>query len=48
MKTDLTIEVKPTREFDFLVFIYDISKAQALLKFDPKWNLYEGIEDIIK
>jgi UDP-glucose 4-epimerase len=48
MKTDLTIEIKSAREFDFPVFVYDISKAQALLKFDPKWNLYEGIEDIIK
>ena len=48
MKTDLTMEIKSAREFDFPVFVYDISKAQALLKFDPKWNLYEGIEDIIK
>ena len=46
--TNLTAEIKPPREFDFPVFVYDISKAQALLKFDPKWNLYEGIEDIIK
>jgi UDP-glucose 4-epimerase len=48
MKTDLTMEIKPAREFDFTVFVYDISKAQALLKFDPKWNLYEGVEDILK
>jgi UDP-glucose 4-epimerase len=48
MKTDLTMELKAAREFDFPVFVYDISKAQALLKFDPRWNLYEGIEDIIK
>ena len=48
MKSDLTMEIKPAREFDFPVFVYDISKAQALLKFDPKWNLYEGIEDILR
>jgi len=48
VKTDLTMEIKSAREFDFPVFVYDISKAQTLLKFDPKWNLYEGIEDTIK
>jgi UDP-glucose 4-epimerase len=48
MKTDLTMELKAAREFDFPVFVYDISKAQALLKFDPRWNLYEGIEDMLK
>ena len=48
MKSNLTMEIKPAREFDFPVFVYDISKAQTLLNFDPKWNLYEGIEDILK
>lgn len=48
MKSNLTMEIKPAREFDFPVFVYDISKAQTLLKFDPKWNLLEGIEDILK
>jgi len=48
MKSNLTMEIKPAREFDFPVFVYDISKAQTLLKFDPKWNLFEGIEDILK
>jgi UDP-glucose 4-epimerase len=48
MKTDLTMEIKPARAFDFPVFVYDISKAQTLLKFDPKWNLFKGIEDILK
>jgi nucleoside-diphosphate-sugar epimerase len=42
------MELKPAREFDFPVFVYDIAKAQTLLRFDPKWNLYEGIEDILK
>jgi len=48
MKNDLTMEIKPARTFDFPVFVYDISKAQTLLKFDPKWNLFAGIEDIPK
>lgn len=48
IKSDLTMDLKPAREFDFSVFVYDISKAQALLKFDPTWNLYEGVEDMIK
>jgi len=48
MKSDLTMEVKPARAFDFPVFVYDISKAQTLLGFEPKWNLFDGIEDILK
>lgn len=48
IKSNLTMEIKPAREFDFPVFVYDISKAQTLLKFDPRWNLFEGIEDILK
>jgi len=48
MKSNLIMEIKAAREFDFPVFVYDISKAQTLLKFDPKWNLFEGIEDILK
>jgi UDP-glucose 4-epimerase len=48
MKSPLTMELKPAREFDFPVFVYDIAKAQTLLKFDPKWNLYDGIEDILR
>jgi UDP-glucose 4-epimerase len=47
-KSPLTMELKPAREFDFPVFVYDIAKAQTLLKFDPKWNLYDGIEDILR
>jgi len=48
MKSDLTMEIKPARAFDFPVFVYDISKAQTLLGFEPKWNLFKGIEDILK
>ncbi|UCE28902.1 MAG: NAD-dependent epimerase/dehydratase family protein [Candidatus Bathyarchaeota archaeon] len=48
VKTNLTMEIKPARIFDFPVFVYDISKAQTLLNFEPKWNLSRGIEDILK
>jgi len=48
MKSDLTMEIKPARTFDFPVFVYDISKAQTLLGFDPRWNLFDGIEDSLK
>ena len=48
MKSNLTMEIKPARAFDFPVFVYDISKAQTLLGFDPKWNLLEGVEDVLK
>jgi UDP-glucose 4-epimerase len=48
MKSNLIMEIKPARAFDFPVFVYDISKAQTLLGFDPKWNLLEGIEDVLK
>ena len=48
MKSNLTMEIKPARAFDFPVFVYDISKAQTLLNFEPKWNLSKGIKDILK
>ncbi len=47
-KTNLTMKIEPAREFDFPVFVYDIAKAQTLLSFDPKWNIAEGIEDLLK
>ena len=48
MGSNLTMEIKPARAFDFPVFVYDISKAQTLLNFEPKWNLSKGIKDILK
>ncbi|MCK4320299.1 NAD-dependent epimerase/dehydratase family protein [Candidatus Bathyarchaeota archaeon] len=48
MGSNLTMEIKPSRVFDFPVFVYDISKAQTLLNFEPKWNLSKGIKDILK
>ena len=48
MKSELTMEIKPARAFDFPVFVYDIAKAQTLLGFEPKWNILDGIEDSLK
>ncbi len=48
MGSNLTMEIKPARAFDFPVFVYDISKAQTFLNFEPKWNLSKGIKDILK
>lgn len=48
VKSNLTMEIKPARMFDFPVFVYDISKAQTLLGFEPKWNILDGIEDSLK
>jgi len=48
VKSNLTMEIKPARAFDFLVFVYDISKAQTLLGFEPKWSILDGIEDSVK
>jgi len=47
-KSNLTMEVKPAREFEILVFVYDISKAESLLKYTPQWNIYDGLEDLLK
>jgi len=46
--SDLLMEIKPARTFDYPVFVYDISKAQTLLGYNPKWNLLTGIEDMLK
>jgi len=47
-KSNLTMDLKPAREFDFPVFVYDVSKAQTLLGFTPEWNIYDGLEDLVK
>jgi len=48
MQTNLEMEIKPARVFDFPVSVYDISKAQTLLNFEPQWNLTKGIKDTLK
>lgn len=44
MNADIKPIVEPARAFDFPVFVYDISKAEVLLKFRPKWSLLDGVK----
>jgi len=48
VRSNLKMEIKAARAFDFPVFVYDISKAQTLLGFEPKWSIMDGIEDALK
>lgn len=36
------------RVFDLLRFVYDISKAEKLLRFHPQWNLDQGLKDMVR
>jgi len=48
MESDLKMKIEPARTFDYPIFVYDISKARTLLHFEPKWNVLNGITDMIK
>jgi UDP-glucose 4-epimerase len=48
MKSDLKMKIEPARTFDYPIFVYDISKARTLLRFEPQWNVLNGITDVIK
>lgn len=39
-------KIEPARTFDFPLFVYDISKAESILRYKPKWNVYRGIRDM--
>lgn len=39
-------KIEPSRTFDFLLFVYDISKAESILRYKPKWNVHRGIRDM--
>lgn len=39
--------ILPARRIDWPVFVYDISKARAILGYEPKWPIEKGIEDMI-
>jgi nucleoside-diphosphate-sugar epimerase len=41
-------EVKKGREVDPARFVYDISKAQNMLGYEPKFNFKDGLEDMFK
>jgi UDP-glucose 4-epimerase len=48
MKSDLKMKIERARVFDYPIFVYDISKARTLLDFEPKWNVLNGITDMVK
>ena len=48
MKSDLKMKIEPARSFDYPVFVYDISRARTLLRFEPEWNVLNGITDMVK
>jgi len=48
MKSDLKMKIEPARTFDYPIFVYDISKARTLLRFEPEWNVLNGITDMVK
>jgi UDP-glucose 4-epimerase len=48
MKSGLKMKIEPARGFDYPVFVYDISKARTLLRFEPEWNVLNGVTDMVK
>ncbi len=48
MKSDLKMKIEPARSFDYPIFVYDISRARTLLRFEPEWNVLDGITDMVK
>jgi len=48
MKNNLKMKIEPARTFDYPIFVYDISKARTLLRFEPEWNVLNGIIDMVK
>jgi len=47
-KSDLKMKIEPARSFDYPIFVYDISRARTLLRFEPEWNVLDGIADMVK
>lgn len=47
LNKDVGYELKPARPFDLSFFVYDVSKARIILRYNPKWTLKEGIKDVI-
>ncbi|UCC58372.1 MAG: NAD-dependent epimerase/dehydratase family protein [Candidatus Bathyarchaeum sp.] len=47
-KSSLKMKLEPARVFDYPIFVYDISKARSLLRFEPEWNVLDGIADMVK
>lgn len=47
-ESDLQMKIEPSRVFDYQVFVYNMTKANTLLRFHPKWNVLDGIRDMVK
>jgi len=41
-------KIEAARAEDYPVFLYDISKARSLLKYEPAWTLKDGIKRMVK
>ena len=48
MNSDLKMKIEPARSFDYPIFVYDISRARTLLRFEPEWNVLNGITDMVE
>ena len=48
MESNSKMKIEPARVFDYSIFVYDISKARTLLRFEPEWNVLNGITDMVK
>jgi len=44
----LKMKIESARSFDYQIFVYDISRARTLLRFEPEWNVFDGIADMVK
>ena len=44
---DIQPKITPPRSFDYQLFVFDITKARTLLDYEPQWNLYDGVRDMI-
>jgi len=42
------MKIESARSFDYPIFVYDISRARTLLRFEPEWNVLNGITDMVK
>lgn len=41
-------QIEPARTFDFPLFVYDISKAESILRYKPEWSVSHGIREMVK
>jgi UDP-glucose 4-epimerase len=48
MGSNLKMKIVRARVFDYPIFVYDISRTRTLLGLEPKWNVLNGITDMVK